>query len=414
MENDTHVSLSKTWSDGLVVKLVGGNHSLGYMRTKLQQKWAPKDQWQQVGLDNNFFAVRFKNPDDKLFYLTGGPWMIGGHYLTVQQWRPDFCATDEVIDRVAVWVRITILPLEYMNSAFLRKFGNTMGTLFKIGINTSQQERGRFVRFCVEIDLNKPLKTYIRKNNRWYKLEYEELNLVCFDCGRFGHTKEGCKGKKADEVIPENREEIRPETNSVKTTSNSQEVPEFGPWMLVSHSYKERKNYNFTGVKGKSSVMESKDGSRFGVLSEQGEDLTEDEPEPSHGKLHLPETEQAQVPRPRKKQSAKSALKLKQRPTTKDKLNKKSATFVKQKEPVATSSSFVTQKSTIDCNPKASYLNKLTQARNTFATQMNPHLNYIAPSPSHQHGKLENKAKDFSCFGQNLQGRTLPGTLIGS
>lgn len=51
----------------------------------------------------------------------------------------------------------------------------------------------------MEIDLNKPLKTYIRKKKGWYKLEYEGLDLVCFDCGRFGHIKEGCRKLRGNE-----------------------------------------------------------------------------------------------------------------------------------------------------------------------------------------------------------------------
>lgn len=124
--------------------------------------------------------------------------MIGGHYLVIQQWQPDLFANDKIIDRMTVWIRIKSLALEYMNTAFLRKFGNEMGNLFKIDMNTADQARDRFARLCVEIDLNKPLKTYLRKKNRWFKLEYEGLSMVCSDYGRCGHTREGCKEKDQD------------------------------------------------------------------------------------------------------------------------------------------------------------------------------------------------------------------------
>lgn len=75
-----------------------------------------------------------------------------------------------------------------------------MGKLLKIDINTVQQERGRYARTCVEIDLKKPLKTYIRFKKKVCRFEYEALNMICFSCGRFGHNKEGCKYKNSAEV----------------------------------------------------------------------------------------------------------------------------------------------------------------------------------------------------------------------
>lgn len=80
-----------------------------------------------------------------------------------------------------------------------------MENLFMIDVNTSQKSRGRFARLRVVMDLNKPLNTYIRttkrkKKKRCLKLEYEGLNMICFECGHFGHTKEGCSSNVKDHV----------------------------------------------------------------------------------------------------------------------------------------------------------------------------------------------------------------------
>ncbi|KAG4940585.1 hypothetical protein JHK87_044456 [Glycine soja] len=51
---------------------------------------------------------------------------------------------------------------------------------------------GKFVRICVEIELEKPLvsHTYVRS----YKLnmEYEGLHSISFRCGRVGHKRDQC------------------------------------------------------------------------------------------------------------------------------------------------------------------------------------------------------------------------------
>lgn len=68
-----------------------------------------------------------------------------------------------------------------------------MGSILKLDVHSAQQSRGKFARICVEIQLDKPLKTHLRFGLKCFKFDYEGLNLICFDCGHFGHNKKGCK-----------------------------------------------------------------------------------------------------------------------------------------------------------------------------------------------------------------------------
>lgn len=111
--------------------------------------------------------------------------------------------------------------MEYMNTVFLRNFGNKMGNLFKIDVNTAQQARGRFARLCVEIDLNKLLKTYIRTKKKMVQVRVQRTYMVCFDCGLFGHTKEGCTSHAKNQVTTETETVLPEKEKTVKTTSTS-------------------------------------------------------------------------------------------------------------------------------------------------------------------------------------------------
>lgn len=163
MEKGIHEKLCKPRKEVLVVKLIGEKHSFEYLKSRLQQKWAPKGSWQLMNLENDYYLARFKNSDDRLFFfLTGGPWMIGGHYLAIQQWKTYLDPKEETIDAMAVWVRVANMLLELMYDKFLERVGNKMEKLLKNDINTVQHEKGRYARICVEIDLKKPLKTFIR------------------------------------------------------------------------------------------------------------------------------------------------------------------------------------------------------------------------------------------------------------
>ena len=58
-----------------------------------------------INIGNGFFMVKFSNREDCSNALTGGPWMIFDHYLTVRPWEPLFHPWRATIDKVAVWVR---------------------------------------------------------------------------------------------------------------------------------------------------------------------------------------------------------------------------------------------------------------------------------------------------------------------
>lgn len=68
--------------------------------------------------------------------------MIGGRYLVVKQWHPKFCATEETIGVMAVWIWIAGLSLDLLNVDFLTKVGNFMSSTSKVDLNTVEQGYG--------------------------------------------------------------------------------------------------------------------------------------------------------------------------------------------------------------------------------------------------------------------------------
>nr|XP_016436248.1 PREDICTED: uncharacterized protein LOC107762406 [Nicotiana tabacum] len=48
--------------------------------------------------------------------------------------------------------------------------------------------QGRYARICIEVPLEKPLKTHVHIGTHKQVLLYEGLNILCTRCGRFGHA----------------------------------------------------------------------------------------------------------------------------------------------------------------------------------------------------------------------------------
>lgn len=179
--------------------------------------------------------TRFAHKEDKDYVLTEGPWLIGGHYLAIQPWKPQFNPKTESINKLAVWIRVTNLSTEYMRASLLRKIDNLIGTTFKVDINTTNQSRGRFARVCVQLDLDQPFKTSVCIDGIWFNLEYQGLNMICFECGKFGLLKEECLKRK----------EVRADTNLVTDSRQPPPITDepipYEPWMQVPSSTRGRK-----------------------------------------------------------------------------------------------------------------------------------------------------------------------------
>ncbi|XP_028762957.1 uncharacterized protein LOC114760980 [Neltuma alba] len=64
-------------------------------------------------------------------------------------------------EKIAVWVHIPLLLLQFFNIESLRMTGKLMGRTLKIDMITHTSERERFACICVELDLEKKLKSSI-------------------------------------------------------------------------------------------------------------------------------------------------------------------------------------------------------------------------------------------------------------
>lgn len=69
-----------------------------------------------------------------------GPWRISDHYLMVQRWHPEFFPFEDDHRKVAVWVRISGLLIEYYDKHILWRMGNCLGCSMHIDSNTLKEK----------------------------------------------------------------------------------------------------------------------------------------------------------------------------------------------------------------------------------------------------------------------------------
>ncbi|KAI9090105.1 hypothetical protein K1719_028801 [Acacia pycnantha] len=61
--------------------------------------WAKKGVVSLINIGHGFYMARLSNKEDYINALTGGPWMIYNHYLTMRPWEPNFLLARAKIDK---------------------------------------------------------------------------------------------------------------------------------------------------------------------------------------------------------------------------------------------------------------------------------------------------------------------------
>ncbi|CAL1413221.1 unnamed protein product [Linum trigynum] len=186
-----------------------------------------------MDLNNDTFLVTFSNEQDYLTALIGGPWVILDHYLVVHQWSPSFRTGQKPYRSVVAWIQLPELPVHFYNREVLFAIGNLIGRTVKLDYHTEHRQRGKFARIAVELDMSKPVPSRIHLDGFWQAVRYENLPLICFECGCVGHSDDSCPSRK-----PHSDMEIVMAQTSDRRTAPDDSTPEppsgYGPWMQVT------------------------------------------------------------------------------------------------------------------------------------------------------------------------------------
>lgn len=294
-------TLEKSYNNKTLENKVG--YRLLYGR--LPKIWNLSGSFELIDLQNDFFLVKFYEQVDYERVMYEGLWMILGHYLTVQRWKPKFRPFEESIKKIAAWICIPDLPIEYYDKHLLWKLGNKVGKTLKVDVHTIRENKnggelntteiGRFARISVELNLNKMFIPRVSIRNNTYRIEYEGLNLICFICGRYGHHKETCPTTTTileNQTVGEDNNHnlsntyLGPAENTTSQLNNKEEV--YGSWMIVKRNNRNNKpNKNQTyGNQGRTmeqlnntqpdlntQVRPNGMGSRFAIFETEEESL---------------------------------------------------------------------------------------------------------------------------------------------
>ncbi|KAI9094746.1 hypothetical protein K1719_026552 [Acacia pycnantha] len=156
---DEYTAWCLPWMNSLIIKVLGASFPTYIIRDHINRMWQPKDPLKIVPLSNGYYIVSFSNKEDREYAFQEGPWMIDDHYLINREHDRENDQSDRA---------------------------------------TSIYDKGGFARLCVEIDLKQLLIPSYTVFGEERTIIYEGLHHVCFQCGRYGHSKESCPMKQVE------------------------------------------------------------------------------------------------------------------------------------------------------------------------------------------------------------------------
>ncbi|CAI0445112.1 unnamed protein product [Linum tenue] len=175
-----------------------------------------------------------------------------------------------------VWVQLPALKIHFYHKEVLTMLGNLIGRTIKLDYHTLTQQRAKFARLAVEVDISKALVPRIWLDDEWQKVEYENLPEVCFKCGKIGHNIGTCPQIVTVASLPQGKLDGNP-VPAGPSPSSEDPNPGFGPWKLVTRN--SRRNSGDMQRKGKgeqdagTQLIVSKNGNRGAAGKEANQTL---------------------------------------------------------------------------------------------------------------------------------------------
>ncbi|XP_061349017.1 uncharacterized protein LOC133294382 [Gastrolobium bilobum] len=240
----------RPWKQAVIIKLLGKKVGVKFLLNRLLKMWNLSGTHEFIDMENDYFLFRFADLNDYNFVLEEGPWIVADHYVSVQRWRPLFDPYEDNLKKLAVWIRIPGLPMEFYTSQHLRNIGDLFGKTLKIDRNSIRKsdagdgvvtERAKFARICVEVDLSKGFLSKFNLINKVYTVGYEGLHMICFACGKYGHRRDTCSSVSVSTDSHSHQKDVRAEVVNNGVRREMAEGEAFGSWMIVQRSQRGRK-----------------------------------------------------------------------------------------------------------------------------------------------------------------------------
>ena len=109
------------------------------MHSCITSLWKPIGRMDCVDLGNDIFLIKFQAKEDYSRVLREGSWFVGGHYLSIRCWEPNFKSSKVNLSSVVVWIPLPELLIEYYEPSALKEIGEAIRPVLRIDAQTATE-----------------------------------------------------------------------------------------------------------------------------------------------------------------------------------------------------------------------------------------------------------------------------------
>ncbi|KAK3204862.1 hypothetical protein Dsin_018908 [Dipteronia sinensis] len=145
----------------------------------------------------------FRSMDDRNRIWLRGPWHFDKSLIVLEKPEGSGDISKLGFNKVDIWVQIHNIPIMCMNRNTTKWLVEQISERVREILADSKECWGKFIQVKVQIDIQKPLKRWLRlkpdktDNIVVVALKYERLPEFCFVCGKIGHGIRDCLDEEA-------------------------------------------------------------------------------------------------------------------------------------------------------------------------------------------------------------------------
>ncbi|CAI0463612.1 unnamed protein product, partial [Linum tenue] len=169
------------------------------LREALIVAWQIKGQLRVSLAKHGLFEIVLPSTEARVWVLKQTPWVVLDAILHLRPWSSTITlSTFEDLATAPFRVQLWNVREDCCTKQFGQKMGQgTIEQVLESGVFASNDTNEQFVKVRAVIDFTKPLRSQIRAASEeldtfWVNLKYEFLPMLCYHCGRVGHSKRAC------------------------------------------------------------------------------------------------------------------------------------------------------------------------------------------------------------------------------
>lgn len=168
----------------ILVKLASGRLiRKGMLVDVFRKVWKFKEDAEFFEVEKNLMLVKFRNHEDQVRVMNGGPWMVEGEAILMRKWEIGMTGEDFDSTKINIWIHIHGVPYELRKTDIAAGFAKYAGDLIK-STNSKREisfegECMKFRIFCTRISPILPglFLQRIGRKPSWVQMKCESYQL---------------------------------------------------------------------------------------------------------------------------------------------------------------------------------------------------------------------------------------------